>query len=53
MPDKRPRQYAAEIAQLKTRELRNRALEAVPAHLQALVKTHVINRFNHAKNQQT
>lgn len=41
--EKRADQYAAEIAKLKTREERLAALEQVPPHLQAWVRTLVEN----------
>ena len=44
--EKRPRQYAAEIAALKTIEERREALSSVPQHLQALVKDHLMTEFS-------
>jgi hypothetical protein len=44
---KRPRQYAAEISQLKSRKTRAEALENVPEHLRALTKKHVEIYFAH------
>lgn len=43
---KRPRDYAADIAHLATREERRAALEAVPPDQRDLVKTHVINTLS-------
>lgn len=40
---KRPRDWAAEIAALPTREQRRAALLRVPTHWQAMVRTHVQN----------
>lgn len=39
--EKRPRHWAAEIAALPTRELRQEHLAKVPTEWQPLVKTHV------------
>jgi hypothetical protein len=39
--EKRQRQYAAEILELKTREARAQKLTEVPEHLRELVKKHV------------
>ena len=41
--NKRPRQYAAEIVKLKTKEERRAALERVPAVHRETVVTHVTN----------
>lgn len=41
MSEKPPRAYAAEIMEMKSREERRAALEAVPAHLRMTVRTHV------------
>lgn len=41
--NKRPRQYAAEIVKLKTREERRAALERVPPIYRETVMTHVTN----------
>lgn len=43
----RPRQYAAQILQLKTREERNAALLQVPKEWQALVRKHCEVTWNH------
>lgn len=43
---KRPRDYAADIAHLKTRDERRTALEAVPPDMQQLVKAHVTNTLS-------
>ncbi len=45
MTEKPPRQYAAEIQDLPTREERAAALEKVPKHLRALVMEHVRTTF--------
>ena len=49
MIEKRPRQYAAEIAELPTREERAAALARVPQHLQALTAEHVKTVFESRK----
>lgn len=36
-----PRQYAAQIVKLETKDERRAALAQVPEHLRALVRTHV------------
>lgn len=38
---KRPREYAAEILELKTREERRQALEKVPENVREMVRKHV------------
>lgn len=43
----RPRQYARQILELRTREERNAALLEVPAHLQDLVRKHCEITWNH------
>lgn len=43
----RPREYAAQILQLRTREERNAALREVPEHLQDLVRKHCEITWNH------
>lgn len=53
MTEKRPRRYAAEIAQLPTREQRQAALAKVPAEWQALVKKHVEITFFQQKHRST
>jgi hypothetical protein len=45
MTEKRPRQYAAEIAALPTRQERAAALAGVPAHLRDMVRAHVQTAF--------
>lgn len=40
-PEKRPRQWAAQIMALPSLEARRAALETVPAHLRAMVQTHL------------
>jgi hypothetical protein len=52
MDEIRPRQYAAQIAALTTRQQRVAALDKVPEHFRALVVTHVTNTFSrrHAKS---
>lgn len=45
MDEKRPRHYAAEIAELPTKEARRAALDRVPAEWRELVKRHVENTF--------
>jgi methylphosphotriester-DNA--protein-cysteine methyltransferase len=47
--EKRPRQYAAEIVALKTREERAQKLTEVPEHLRELVKKHVELTFKQRK----
>lgn len=42
---KRPRDWAAEIVELPTKEERRAALQRVPEHLQGMVKTHVQNTW--------
>lgn len=44
-----PRQYARQIAVLKTIDERRAALARVPEHLRALVRTHVEIAWNHPK----
>ena len=46
---KRPRHYAEEILQLKTREERLAALEQVPEGMRGMVKTHVEATFEKLK----
>lgn len=53
MIEKRPRHYAAEIAQLPTREQRQAALNKVPAEWQQLVKKHVEITFFQTKKRST
>lgn len=48
---KKPRQYAAEIANLSTLPARRNALANVPPEFQELVKTHLTNIFNFKKTQ--
>lgn len=43
----RPRQYARQILELRTREERNAALLEVPTHLQDLVRKHCDITWNH------
>lgn len=43
----RPREYAAQILQLRTREERNAALREAPEHLQGLVRKHCEITWNH------
>jgi hypothetical protein len=50
--EKRPRQYAAEIVALKTREERAQKLTEVPEHLRDLVKKHVTLFFINKKPQE-
>lgn len=49
MIEKRPRHYAAEIVQMKTREERRKALEQVPEHLREWVKGYVLTAFEMKK----
>ena len=46
---RRPRSYAGDIIQLRTRVERKAALGRVPAHLQALVRRHVEIHFQRIK----
>ena len=48
----RPRQYAAQILALRTREERNAALLEVPEHLRELTKAHCLITWNHPKRRQ-
>lgn len=43
----RPRQYAAQIVALKSKDERRAALAGVPEHLRDLVRTHVEIAWNH------
>lgn len=45
-----PRQYAAEIMAMKTRDERRAALDKVPEHFRALVKKHVECQFTKRNN---
>ncbi len=47
--EKRPRHFAEEILQLKTREERLTALEQVPEGMRGMVKTHVEATFEKLK----
>ena len=47
--EKRPRQYAAEIMALRTREERRNALANVPEHLRELTEAHVRITFDRRK----
>jgi hypothetical protein len=49
--EKRPRQWAAEIMKISTREERVNKLAGVPQHLQDMVRTHVENTFKFRKFQ--
>lgn len=49
---KKPRDYAHDIAKLKTREERRAALEKVPPIMQGIVKTHVTNTLSLVKHWQ-
>ena len=49
--EKRPREYAAAIFELRTRQERMTALNEVPKHLQALTRQHVVNAFALAKSR--
>lgn len=46
---KRPREYASEIMQLKTKEDRIKALDAVPEHFKLWVKGYVKTSFEMRK----
>lgn len=48
---KRPREYAAEILQLKTREERKLALAKVPIDFRDIVTLHVNNAFDLARSK--
>ncbi|WP_347505192.1 hypothetical protein [Pseudomonas anguilliseptica] len=48
-PEPWPRQYARQIVAMQTKEQRRSALEEVPEHLRALVRTHVEIAWNHPK----
>ncbi len=48
----RPRQYAAQILALKTKEERRAALARVPEHLQALTRKHVEIAFDQQQRKQ-
>ncbi len=47
----RPRQYAAAIVALKSKDERRTALEQVPEHLRNLVRTHVEIAWNHPQRK--
>lgn len=49
--EKRPRHFAEEILQLKTREERLAALEQVPEGMRGMVKTHVEITFEKLKHR--
>lgn len=58
MTEKRPRQYAFEIAALRTKQERIEALNAVPEKYRALVKRHVeiiyrINRYGKTQKKRS
>lgn len=42
-----PRTFAQQIVKLPDRTQRNAALREVPQHLQAIVKRHCLNTWNH------
>lgn len=41
----RPREYAAQIMRLETKQERKKALEEAPLHLQGIIRTHVEIQF--------
>ena len=45
-----PRQYAAQIAAMKSLSERRAAVEAVPEHLRPIVKTHLLIRAERMKH---
>ena len=47
----RPRQYAAQIVALKSKDARRAALEQVPEHLRDLVRTQVEIAWNHPQRK--
>lgn len=47
--ERRPRQYAAEIIALRTKEERAAALARVPEHLRELTRRHVETEFDRRK----
>lgn len=47
----RPRHFAAQIVAMATKEERRAALEQVPEHLRALVRTHVEIAWNHPQGK--
>lgn len=47
----RPRQYAAQIVALKSKDERRAALAEVPEHLRDLVRKHVENTWNHTQRK--
>lgn len=49
--EKRPRQYAAEIMKLKTREERTNALEKVPDEFRGWVEFYVRDAFERNKKR--
>jgi hypothetical protein len=49
LAERRPRQYASEIMQLRKLEDRRAALGAVPEHLQDMVKDHLTLAFARRK----
>jgi len=46
-----PRQYAAQIAAMKSLSERRAAVEAVPEHLRPIVKTHLTIRAERMKQK--
>nr|WP_256836291.1 hypothetical protein [Pseudomonas oleovorans] len=48
---RRPRQYAAAIVALKSKDERRAALAEAPEHLRALVRKHVENTWNHPQRK--
>ena len=47
-----PRQYAEQIAAMKSLAERRAAVEAVPEHLRPIVKTHLTIRAERVKHEQ-